>query len=867
VPEHDWDGFIDTLRAPLPSTFSFVHTGCAAVHPSLVQARFEALVMSLEQVDGEARARPQTEAPVRVPPCGVLVATGTTVVLRLHLRGGRVRAFARVEAVAAPRRIRPLLWFPERRGWQLDAPRKELLALRSSFKDLRAFIETHVGLGRLNRQEAVSMLPPLLLGVRRGDAVLDMCAAPGSKTVLLLSHLAAPAAGPSDETSRGGVIVANEINPQRCERLRVRLACCRVPGTVVCCAPAQRMPGPAGAYDRVLCDVPCSGDGTLRKNPDIWDSWQPRYSATLHPLQLAILTRGLQLLKPGGLLLYSTCSFSPVENEAVVAAALRHCSGVELEDVHGTLPPLRTAAGLSRWRVTAGEDGCGVGSWEEADEERRLHWRLQPSLFAPTAAEAEAFALHRCARLLPHSQDTGGFFVALLRKSAAGASVGVPECAAPLLAPRGKPEPAAATATDAGLEATEATADPAGGGAACVGDAETGAEADEGGAGLVLEPALRQLLDSVGEDEAAAGGGAGGRAEKGRREAGRGGGAPLAGDGLRRLSFTPVGAESAVGAQLREFFGLGPHFPFAQLLSASRGALSRRLYLTSAGGAAAAATPGLRVVAAGVKVLECDSSLGVGCSYRLTQEGALLMLPFLSRRVLRVSPATLAAMLRAKTLSLPYGGASGETGVGVGAGEGEAAAGPAVEAPLDELEGRLAAVRPNGSVLLACENGDGTARCAVVMMKFSDKACLYISEGERALLLDDLGAYHLAPRRAAGAGSPQGADPPLLEQLRPLPTAELARRAALGDVGAGAGRLAHEEALRAAACVLERRPRAERRAGGAALPPELARRLLLELGALRWERRERPALQSEGYPRPDAETTRDYPRSPEITRD
>ena len=143
------------------------------------------------------------------------------------------------------------------------------------------------------------------------------------------------------------------------------------------------------------------------------------------------------------------------------------------------------------------------------------------------------------------------------------------------------------------------------------------------------------------------------------------------------------------------------------------------------------------------------------------------MLPFLSRRVLRVSPATLAAMLRAKTLSLPYGGASGETGVGVGAGEGEAAAGPAVEAPLDELEGRLAAVRPNGSVLLACENGDGTARCAVVMMKFSDKACLYISEGERALLTDDLGAYHFAPRRIPRCAS-FASDFPELQPLRRL---------------------------------------------------------------------------------------------------
>ena len=599
VPEAEWETFIATLRSPLPSTFSFVHTGCASVDPALVQARFE------------EHCLPQLAITDDGDDAGVLVATGVRVIVRLQcMRSGGARAFLRSEAVAAPRRVRPLPWFPSGRGWQLDAPRKELVALRTTFRALRQFIEAQVGLGRLNRQEAVSMLPPLLLQIRPGDAVLDLCAAPGSKTVLLLSLLAKRAAADADDgalVTRGGCVVANEINPQRCARLRVRLAKCRVPGAVVCCAAAQRMPGADGTYDRVLCDVPCSGDGTLRKNPDIWDSWQPRFSASLHPLQLAILTRGLQLLRPGGLLLYSTCSFSPVEGEAVVAAALRHCDGVELVDVHGALPPLVAARGLERWRVTASEDGSGVGSLDEASEEQRERWRLQPSLFPPTAAELKTLALHRCARVLPHQQDTGGFFVALLRKGD-GAVVRVPECAAPLLA----------------AAADESAAPPA--------------EAAE------LEPALQQLLDAgAGDDDD---GEAANAAEAAEPTVSRGG-AP------EPLAFTAVGDDTA--AQLREFYGLDGRFPWPQLLSAFRHTLSRRLYLTSAEGAAAVRTSGLRVLAAGVKVFEVDPSLGVGCPWRVVQEGALLLLPFLGRRLLRVTAATLGALLRARTLPLPVG--------------------------------------------------------------------------------------------------------------------------------------------------------------------------------------------------------------------
>ena len=74
-----------------------------------------------------------------------------------------------------------------------------------------------------------------------------------------------------------------------------------------------------------MCDVPCSGDATFRKNIRLWKEWAPHLGHGLHPLQLDILEKGIKLLKKGGRLIYSTCSFNPLENEAVVAAALsRH---------------------------------------------------------------------------------------------------------------------------------------------------------------------------------------------------------------------------------------------------------------------------------------------------------------------------------------------------------------------------------------------------------------------------------------------------------------------------------------------------------------------------------------------------------------
>ncbi|KAL1522871.1 hypothetical protein AB1Y20_017836 [Prymnesium parvum] len=658
VPRAEWPQFESSLASPLPTTFCFVHTGGAEVDPARVQARLDALLAAI-------RLNPPGEG----APC---VARGARVCLSLHAaRRGGVHATLRVEAAAAPRHVRRLRFLGDCAAWQLDSPRGELKALRCTLRPLRRFVEAHARLGRLNRQEAVSMLPPLLLGVERGHVVVDLCAAPGSKTVLLLSRLAAP---PAPRGGACGAVVANDINPARCHRLRVRLARSRAPATVVTCHAAQHFPAAEGAADRVLCDVPCSGDGTLRKNPDGWERWQPRYPATLHPLQLAILTRGLQLLKEGGLLLYSTCSFSPVENEAVVASALRHCDGVTLVDTTSALPDLITSEGLSTWRVNVGAAGDGISSWADASAEDAAAWRLSPSLFPPSHEECARFHLHRCRRLLPHAQDTGGFFVALLRKEA-GATIRIDPA-------RGAPPPPPPPPSEL-------------------------AELDHL-AGLAL--------DDDDDDDVPA--------------------APREPAPYSFFSFTAVDAASDEMRTLRAFYSLADDFPWPQLFSSFAHTVSRRLYFTSAAAAAALRCDGLRVLYAGVKAFERDASLGVGCAYRVVQEGALLLLPFLGARTLALSPLALAALLRVPSLALPLPTPYPTPEL---AAETIDAEDGALLSPLVEW---LAALQPNGCCVLSCERRDGTARMAVSAMKYTDKAVLFITQGERTTMLDDLACYY-----------------------------------------------------------------------------------------------------------------------------
>ncbi|ELT89427.1 hypothetical protein CAPTEDRAFT_105596, partial [Capitella teleta] len=221
--------------------------------------------------------------------------------------------------------------YPEGFAWQVNMDRK-FLRQCEALKEFHQFLIQETETGNISRQEAVSMIPPLCLDVQPHHKVLDMCAAPGSKTAQLIEMLH------SDDSIviPSGVVVANDSDNKRCYLMVHQVKRLESPCFTVINHDATLLPNMVTSaaqpkeilkYDRVLADVPCSGDGTMRKNPDCWFKWNPIGACHLHNLQARILRRGLEVLEVGGRLVYSTCSLNPIEDEAVLAEVLTETAG------------------------------------------------------------------------------------------------------------------------------------------------------------------------------------------------------------------------------------------------------------------------------------------------------------------------------------------------------------------------------------------------------------------------------------------------------------------------------------------------------------------------------------------------------------
>jgi 16S rRNA C967 or C1407 C5-methylase (RsmB/RsmF family) len=183
--------------------------------------------------------------------------------------------------------------------------------------------------GLIYIQDRSSMLPPAMLGARPGDLCLDMCASPGGKTGIL-----ALAVGP------GGFVLAAEASRDRLATLRQNLRRMNAANVATAGAEAQHLPLKPGSLDCVLLDPPCSGWGTADKNPLVLTLWTPEKAETLVRLQRTLLARAATLLRPGGTLMYSTCTTHVRENEEQAAWAL---STLPL-----ALSPLPAPAGFAR---------------------------------------------------------------------------------------------------------------------------------------------------------------------------------------------------------------------------------------------------------------------------------------------------------------------------------------------------------------------------------------------------------------------------------------------------------------------------------------------------------------------------------------
>jgi 16S rRNA C967 or C1407 C5-methylase (RsmB/RsmF family) len=505
-----------------------------------------------------------------------------------------------------------LQWYPGQLAYQSSVP-KINLRKTPELAEFQKFLVSQTARGTITRQEVVSMIPPLFLDVQPQHRVLDMCAAPGSKTSQILEFLHA-----HHKLTPDGCVVANDMDAGRAKMLIHQLKRLQTPCVAIINTDARRIGAyPLGhssdvhreervlRYDRILADVPCSGDGTLRKSPDIWSSWTPSNGISLHAMQLQILCNGMSLCAPGARLVYSTCSLNPIEDEAVIAEAMRRNQSFELVDCSGHLPGLLRCQGLRSWRVY--EKGTKsdthlkhVPTYEGMDADQKHVSGLKATMWPPTSEEADKMHLERCMRVLPHQQDTGGFFIAVLAKRAVVSTARPTDAAAPavvvpqstVLSAAGDVE-IAVTAPDAALSVPAAGPTPAQAAAAARAAAQHNPQHKQGRA---------------------------------RRD-----------DELRAFVEDPKLALFV--QEVQNFYGISPEVASKHLLASSAGC--RRMYWVNERLHALVdcdRTPRPIIFSAGIKAFERNhNQQQPGCKFRIRQEAVNYLLPHMTKRVVAMS--------------------------------------------------------------------------------------------------------------------------------------------------------------------------------------------------------------------------------------
>lgn len=223
-------------------------------------------------------------------------------------------------------------------------------------------------LGYYYVQEVSSMMSVIALGPQPGECILDLAAAPGSKTSQIAAIM-----------HNQGTLIANDIRMDRIRILAATLERCAVTNALVtkldgiglCARLAKRR----FLMDRILLDAPCSGEGTLRSSPKTFLMWNPKVIHNLSRMQKKLLAFALKCLKKGGTLVYSTCTHAPEENEGVIDFALKNFP-VRVESI--TLP------------LTCRQ---GIMSWYD---------------------DSFSSEVQKCCRIYPQDNDSEGFFVAKL---------------------------------------------------------------------------------------------------------------------------------------------------------------------------------------------------------------------------------------------------------------------------------------------------------------------------------------------------------------------------------------------------------------------------------------------------------------------
>ena len=261
-----------------------------------------------------------------------------------------------------------------KKGWIIKQPYKEYPEIM--------IVENTIAPGELGRslehllgyyyvQEIASMLPVLVLKPKPHETILDLCAAPGSKTTQIASKM-----------NNTRLIIANDVNLGRRRILATNLERCGISNTIITRKQGfdlcKKLKQQGFLFDKILLDAPCSGEGTLRSSLATYKMWNIKSVKNLSNIQKALLASAIELLKPNGEIVYSTCTHSPEENEEVIDFILKKFDNIKIESIQ---LPVKCRPGIIKW-----------GNKDYSED------------------------VEKSCRIYPQDNNTEGFFIAKLRR-------------------------------------------------------------------------------------------------------------------------------------------------------------------------------------------------------------------------------------------------------------------------------------------------------------------------------------------------------------------------------------------------------------------------------------------------------------------
>ncbi len=287
------------------------------------------------------------------------------------LQGTPLKSFRVNTLKISPEELKKRL---EEKKWEINQPFKdypEIMIIESELKPGEFGRSLEHQLGYYYIQDIASMLPPLVLNPQPGETVLDLCASPGSKTTQIAAKM-----------QNTGTIIANEISLHRIKILASNLERCGVTNAIITkkegFALCNKLKKEGFLFNKILVDAPCSGEGTIISNPKTLLMWNIKTVFNLSKMQKSLLSAAIEILKPGGEIVYSTCTHSPEEDEEIIDFILKKFPEIKIEKIS---LPVQFAQGITNWK-----------DQEYAEDVK-----------------------YSC-RIYPHETNTEGFFIAKLRK-------------------------------------------------------------------------------------------------------------------------------------------------------------------------------------------------------------------------------------------------------------------------------------------------------------------------------------------------------------------------------------------------------------------------------------------------------------------